>query len=147
MLRRNNGQSIVEYAILLGVIIAALLIMQVFIKRGYQGGLKEAADKMGEQFSAGGTTIHQKRGMEGDQMIKEEVATDATIGKFIEGTGMAAPKGTIEKGAYSYSERGGATQVAEIKINTDSASVEKTRTADYQKKEVQDFTGSKDLDF
>ena len=104
MLRRNNGQSIVEYAVLLGVVIAALLIMQMFIKRGYQGGLKESADKFGEQFSAGGTTIHQTRSMVGDQSIAEEVATTPTINQFATAEGMAAATGTIAKGAVSLTQ-------------------------------------------
>jgi hypothetical protein len=130
MLRRNRGQSIVEYAILLGVVIAALLIMQMFIKRGYQGGLKESADKLGEQFSASGTTIHQKRTMQGDQTIKEAVATDATITGFVPGD-MTAPPNLADEGVYSYSERSGATQTAETKTKTEAATQERTRVGDY----------------
>ena len=139
MLRRNNGQSIVEYAVLLGVVIAALLIMQMFIKRGYQGGLKESADKFGEQFSAGGTTIHQLRTMEGDQYITEEVGTDATINNFASGAGMPDAAGTIAKGAVSLNARSGATQVAETQSRTDAAAVERTRTGEYQNTTVADL--------
>ena len=52
----KKGQSIVEYALLLGVIISALLIMQVFIKRAYQGRIKQGADEVGQQYSPGHTT-------------------------------------------------------------------------------------------
>jgi hypothetical protein len=145
MLRRNNGQSIVEYAVLLGVVIAALLIMQMFIKRGYQGGLKESADKFGEQFSAGGTTIHQNRTMEGNQTITEEVATDATINNFVP-AGMGDATGTIAGGAVSLSTRSGATQVATTQTATDAAATERTRTNEYQNTSVQDFNSSK-IDF
>lgn len=146
MLRRNNGQSIVEYAVLLGVVIAALLIMQMFIKRGYQGGLKESADKFGEQFSAGGTTIHQTRSMVGDQSIAEEVATTPTINQFATAEGMAAATGTIAKGAVSLNARSGATQVAETQTATDSAATERTRTGEYQNTSVNDFT-SQNINF
>jgi hypothetical protein len=140
MLRRNNGQSIVEYAVLLGVVIAALLIMQMFIKRGYQGGLKESADKFGEQFSAGGTTIHQKRTMEGNQNITEEVATDNTINQFATAAGMPAATGTIAGGAVSLNSRSGATQIATTETATDSAATERARTSEYQNTSVTDFT-------
>jgi phage-related minor tail protein len=33
--------------------------MQVYLKRGYQGKLKESADSMGRQFSPGYTTGHE----------------------------------------------------------------------------------------
>jgi len=149
MFNNKKGQSIVEYAILLGVVIAALLIMQVFIKRGVQGGLKDSADKLGDQFSAGGTTIYQKRGLEGNQIIHEEVGTvigkkPGAIDNFLP-TDLTA-KGTVKDDVYSYSDRQGGTQVAETKVSTDSASQEKTRYSDYQKDTATNFTTEK-IDF
>ena len=44
-----------EYAILIIIIIAVLLSIQTYIKRGYQGRLRSAADDIGEQFSPGNT--------------------------------------------------------------------------------------------
>lgn len=55
-LSKNRAQSTLEYAILIGVIVAGLIAMQVYIKRGYQGKLKDSADSMGQQFSPGYTT-------------------------------------------------------------------------------------------
>jgi len=55
-INRNKAQTTLEYAILIGVIIAGLVAMQVYLKRGYQGQLKESADSMGKQFSPGYTT-------------------------------------------------------------------------------------------
>ena len=49
MLKRR-GQSTLEYAIIVSVVIGGLLVMQHYIKRGYQGKLKSASDDMGEQF-------------------------------------------------------------------------------------------------
>jgi len=49
MLNRK-GQSTLEYAIIVAVVIGGLLVMQHYIKRGYQGKLKSASDDMGEQF-------------------------------------------------------------------------------------------------
>lgn len=138
--RNYKGQSMVEYAILLGVVIAALLIMQVFVKRGFQGGLKEASDKMGDQFSAGATTIYQNRTLgESGQTIKQESGTNDTMADFVP-SGMTV-KGTVEKGAYSYSERTGDTQTSETSTKTDAATQEKTRWNEYSNKEYQNFTG------
>ena len=63
-LRKIKGQSTLEYAVLIIIIIGALLSIQVYIKRGLQGRLKQATDDIGDQFSVGNqnvvkaTTVH-----------------------------------------------------------------------------------------
>jgi uncharacterized protein (UPF0333 family) len=57
---RKKGQSTLEYAILIIIIIGALLSIQVYIKRGVQGRLKGAADDIGDQFSNGNTNVIKK---------------------------------------------------------------------------------------
>ena len=52
-LRKIKGQSTLEYAVLIIIIIGALLSIQVYIKRGVQGRLKQATDDVGDQFSVG----------------------------------------------------------------------------------------------
>ena len=54
-LNQKRGQSTLEYAVLIVVIIGALLTLQVYIKRGVQGRLKSAADDIGDQYSDGNT--------------------------------------------------------------------------------------------
>lgn len=56
-LKKMKGQSTMEYAILIIIIIGALISIQVYIKRGVQGRLKSAADDIGDQFSPGNTNI------------------------------------------------------------------------------------------
>jgi hypothetical protein len=56
-LRKIRGQSTLEYAILIVIIIGALLSIQVYIKRGLQGRLKSATDDIGDQFSPGNTNV------------------------------------------------------------------------------------------
>lgn len=53
---RKRGQSTLEYAVLIVVIIAALVAMQVYLKRGIQGRMRESTDQIGQQFSPGYTT-------------------------------------------------------------------------------------------
>jgi len=48
---KKQGQSILEYAVLVAVVLSAWLIMQVFVKRAYQGRLKHEADSIGTQYS------------------------------------------------------------------------------------------------
>ena len=56
-LNKKKGQSTLEYAILIIIIIGALLSIQVYIKRGVQGRLKQATDDIGDQFSVGNTNV------------------------------------------------------------------------------------------
>jgi hypothetical protein len=55
--RKKKGQSTLEYAVLIIIIIGALLSIQTYIKRGIQGRLKGAADDIGDQFSPGNTNV------------------------------------------------------------------------------------------
>ncbi len=47
------AQSILEYAVMVAIAIAALVAMQIYVKRGIEGGLKESADSLGEQYQPG----------------------------------------------------------------------------------------------
>jgi len=47
---KNKGQGILEYALLVACFIAALVAMQIYVKRGFSGRLKQAADSLGEQY-------------------------------------------------------------------------------------------------
>ena len=42
--RSKRGQNTAEYAILIGVIVAAAIAMQVYIRRGVQARMKDAVD-------------------------------------------------------------------------------------------------------
>lgn len=55
-LNKRRAQSTLEYGVVIAVIVAGLVAMQVYIKRGMQGRLKQASDDIGEQFSPGYTT-------------------------------------------------------------------------------------------
>ena len=146
----RKGQSILEYAILLAVVIAVLLIMQAFVKRGYQGSLKSSADKMGEQFSASGTTTKEEQAMTGNQDIVTEVGTTTTVMNKFSGQVPAGVtvQGTLDndKGTYSVNTRKGGTVVATTQSKTEAASQEKARLDDYSTTivDVSDLT-DKDL--
>ena len=124
LIRKNSGQAILEYAVLLGVVIAAILVMQTFIKRGYEGSLKDSADKMGDQFSAGGTTTLDKQTMGADQTITNNVNTP----------GLAS-------GTYSETIREAVPMTSLTESKTDSTTLENTRWTEHQANEeaVTDF--------
>jgi len=84
----RGGQSTLEYAILIIIIIGALLSIQVYIKRGIQGRLKSAADDIGDQFSPGNmngtktTTLDSKsfdtflKGVTKSKLVEKEKSED-----------------------------------------------------------------------
>lgn len=51
-----KGQSVMETAILVLVIVAALIAMQVYLKRGIQGRLRASVESIGEQYDPQATT-------------------------------------------------------------------------------------------
>lgn len=55
-MRNSQGQSTLEYVILVGFVVAALITMGVYMKRGFQGRLRESTDQVGQQYSPGYTT-------------------------------------------------------------------------------------------
>ncbi len=53
--RRNRGQSILEYAILIGVVSAALIAMSLYVRRAIQANLKTIENQI--NLEASNTTI------------------------------------------------------------------------------------------
>jgi hypothetical protein len=55
MLRRiakSKGQVTVEVAVLFSAVVAALVLMGIYLQRAAQGGVKSNADSLGTQFSS-----------------------------------------------------------------------------------------------
>lgn len=50
ILDSRQGQSVFEMSLLLVLIVAALIAMQVYLKRSIQGHLRSSADAIGEQY-------------------------------------------------------------------------------------------------
>jgi hypothetical protein len=44
MLKKTKGQATLEYAVIIGVIVAALAAMQIYIKRGFQSRLHDGME-------------------------------------------------------------------------------------------------------
>lgn len=52
MLKRGKkAQSVTEYSIMFGVIIAGLIGLQIYFQRGVQGNIRERSDAVGDQFT------------------------------------------------------------------------------------------------
>lgn len=50
MLRRKKGQSTLEYALIVAVIVVALIAIMVYMRRSMMGRLKESSNSIGRQF-------------------------------------------------------------------------------------------------
>lgn len=57
MLSNKKAQSTLEYAVVIAVVVGALIAIQIYMKRGVQGKLRESADQVGEQFEASDTEV------------------------------------------------------------------------------------------
>jgi len=81
MLRRKKGQSTLEYALIVAVVVIALIAIVNYMGRSMKGRLKDSSDKIGKQFdpAAGWQTGWKVEGS-GTTITTEnrDVATGAT---------------------------------------------------------------------
>ncbi len=58
MVKKRKGQSTLEYALIIAVVVAAFIVMQYYMRRGVEGKLRESIDDIGQggQYVAGNTT-------------------------------------------------------------------------------------------
>ena len=68
MKRATQGQSTVEYVVVVAVVIAALLATTVYMKRGKMGDLGRATDQVGQQFNP-----HQYSGAFRDKFVSKRL--------------------------------------------------------------------------
>ncbi len=55
-LKNHRGQNTAEYAIVIALIIGAVIAMQIYVKRGLQGRMKDATDYVATETSELGAT-------------------------------------------------------------------------------------------
>ena len=144
---KRKSQSILEYAILIAVVVAAILIMQTFMKRGVQGRLKDSSEKIGggTSYSASGTTILEDRHMNAtsNRVIEESTATGGTDSPIAKMQGMAGmtvhPTGDK---AYSATAVSGGETKSKTLTKTADAANETFKQGDYSSNTVGDFTAT-----
>lgn len=80
MRKRGKAQSTLEYATLIAIVVAALIGMQVYMKRATQGRLRNATDEIGPQFESLNAYIASNRTHVGKtQEITASGVTTATL--------------------------------------------------------------------
>lgn len=69
----RQGQSLLEYSILMIILVAALMTMQIYVKRGFQGRWKASVDDIGEQYDPRTTDGHIRHRLDATSETKVEV--------------------------------------------------------------------------
>jgi hypothetical protein len=79
-MKNNRGQSTLEYALIIAVTVSALMAINVYMKKGLQGRLKESTDQVGKQFDPGTFTTAYQTTSAGNSTTteKRDVATGST---------------------------------------------------------------------
>jgi hypothetical protein len=128
MPRVRQAQSILEYAILIAIVIAAVVVMQVYMKRGISGRLKDSSDRIsgGESFSASGTTTYQHSKQTVDRDINEMTGTGSGTAAIATALKTKDAKILVDdlniKGAYSASSsKGGDTTSNSLSSTLDAS--------------------------
>ena len=58
---RRAAQSTLEYDYLVAIVAAVIIVIAVYVSRGFQGRLRVQADQLGEQYSAKNMSIQINR--------------------------------------------------------------------------------------
>ena len=59
ILRSKKAQSTAEYAILIGLVVAALIAMQTYVKRGLNAKMRDATDTFATTVGMGNTSQYE----------------------------------------------------------------------------------------
>lgn len=106
MLRNKKAQSILEYAVLLGLAGIALSSMQVYFKRGIQSVIKVAADEVGKQEDS--EDFDPIKGTKADSIVRRQAsgapAGDAHLDPGAAERTIVNADGSRTKYTYSVSE-------------------------------------------
>lgn len=82
----RKGQSILEYVVVIAVIIAAVIAMGIYMKRGTMGKLRESSDDIGAQFqpfmTSGNTTISVSGNVTRSTAGNASIGSDSTTTIF-----------------------------------------------------------------
>lgn len=74
-----RGQSAIEYAVLIAVVVLALVTMQIYIKRGISGKLRAAADSVGEPYHPKQTDADFTLSVISDTMTEAKLLKDQQV--------------------------------------------------------------------
>lgn len=110
MLMRRKAQSTAEYVIVLGLIVAAVIAMQTYVKRGFQGRIKDAVDYT-DQGGQGGNTVNFATKQYEPYYLESKFGTERSS----EDTENLAEGGAVSRSSTETSQRSGSQTISEPK--------------------------------
>jgi gas vesicle protein len=103
LLNKKRGQNTAEYAILIGVIVAAAIAMQIYVRRGMQARIRDAVDYSKNLQDESGTNVFNT-----SQYEPYYMDSDLTTASDSESSESMAAGGQITRDITNqYSERTG----------------------------------------
>lgn len=102
----KTGQSIVEYAALIAIVVAVLIAMQIYIKRGISGRLRAASDDIGEQYEPKKTTSDFTIRLFSNRMEKVRTEERGTLGNVTISESDIIQEKTTREGSETIGELG-----------------------------------------
>src|SRR4030042_316029 len=99
-LQNKKGQGTLEFALVIVVVVAALIAMQIYMKRAFEGKLKKNTDSIGEQFEGDETYVNRTTSVTGKtvQYVGE--------GTPVSGGTVGAGETYVDTESYTQSESG-----------------------------------------
>jgi len=99
---RRNGQTAIEYSLLIIVVLGALLAASFYLKRGIQGRWKEAVDDVGDQYDpsvASGTITHSIDSVVTTEIVAGEVTGGIETNRIDFSSATEKKDGSLSVGA------------------------------------------------
>jgi archaellum component FlaG (FlaF/FlaG flagellin family) len=84
--RKKKAQNTLEYALLIAAVVAGVIAMQYWVKRGFQGKMKESSDDIGQQFAPGNYRAEwttKRQSATRDMVGIDDAGTTFTKGKTV----------------------------------------------------------------
>ena len=132
LIRHRGGQSVAEYAILIGVVSAAIIGMSTYAKRGMQGMIKKAADDMSVNHRSKSATLAdptgekaQLAGMEAEAGVK----SDPTVAGAVRKRDSSAETSSSSETKLTQSAGGALSRQLNDKTSTKGTSTAETLTS------------------
>lgn len=113
--RKCAGQSIAEYAVVIGLVIAAVVAMQIYVKRGLQAKIRDGSDievkndTKGDKNIDYGLNDYQKNGFEPSSQNLSLVVSSRNASETV----VVSAGGAVSKTTNESSSREGGTQTVQ----------------------------------
>ena len=86
MLNKQKGQSTLEYAMIVAVVVAGLFAMQIYMRRGVEGKLRSSTNDIGAQFEAGKSYVHTESSRIGTTVEETAAGVTTSLSNGINGS-------------------------------------------------------------